>query len=154
MTINLDLNNVQAAIDALEKNAKDLEDKAKEITYRVASVGADEVVRVDGEDVVSWVEPTKDGHSMIAQSPAIVFLEFGTGARTESDAPYADKVSVNVYPGSWSEEHENTWAQWIEGGGDPEKYRYNRYPKRGMYLAAQRMKREVKDIAKAVFSDE
>lgn len=154
MTINLDLNNVQAAIDALNKYADDLDRKAKEITYRVASVGAEEVVRVDGESVVSWVEPTKDGHSMIAQSPAIVFLEFGTGVRTESDAPYADKVSVNVWPGSWSDEHEfKTWQHWIESGKDPELYPYNRYPKRGMYGAAQRMKREIKDIAKAVFSE-
>lgn len=154
MTINLDLNNVQAAIDALNKYADDLDRKAKEITYRVASVGADEVVRVDGESVVSWVEPTEDGHSMIAQSPAIVFLEFGTGVRTESDAPYADKVSVNVWPGSWSDEHEfKTWQHWIESGKDPELYPYNRYPKRGMYWAAQRMKRDAKDIAKAVFSE-
>lgn len=153
MTINLDLNNVQAAIDALEKYAKDLEDKANEITRRVASVGAEEVVRADGENIATSVEPIENGHAMVAQHPAIVFMEFGTGVRTESDAPYADKVSVNVYPGSWSEEHANTWEEWIESGKDPELYPYNHSPKRGMYWAAQRMKREVKDIAKAVFSE-
>lgn len=153
MTINVDLNNVQAAIDALEKYAKDLEDKANEITRRVASVGADEVVRVDGENIATSVEPTENGHAMVAQHPAIVFMEFGTGVRTESDAPYADKVSVNVYPGSWSEGHANTWEEWIESGKDPELYPYNHFPKRGMYWAAQRMNREAKDIAKAVFSE-
>lgn len=153
MTISVDLNNVQAAIDALEKYAKDLEDKANEITRRVASVGAEEVVRVDGENIATSVEPIENGHAMVAQHPAIVFMEFGTGVRTESDAPYADKVSVNVYPGSWSEEHANTWEEWIESGKDPELYPYNHSPKRGMYWAAQRMKREVKDIAKAVFSE-
>lgn len=153
MTISLDLNNVQAAIDALNKYADDLDRKAKEITYRVASVGADEVVRVDGENIATSVEPIENGHAMVAQHPAIVFMEFGTGVRTESDAPYADKVSVNVYPGSWSEEHANTWEEWIESGKDPELYPYNHSPKRGMYWAAQRMKREVKDIAKAVFSE-
>lgn len=153
MTISLDLNNVQAAIDALNKYADDLDRKAKEITYRVASVGADEVVRVDGENIATSVEPTENGHAMVAQHPAIVFMEFGTGVRTESDAPYADKVSVNVYPGSWSEDHANTWEEWIESGKDPELYPYNRSPKRGMYWAAQRMNREAKDIAKAVFSE-
>lgn len=152
MIINLDLNNVDAAIAELNKYADGVRRKAEEVSKRVAEVGAEEVKAIDGQGVVTTITPTKNGVRMDATHRAIVFMEFGTGVKTESGAPYADKVSVPVYPGSWSEEHGHTWEKWVESGQDPEQYPYNHAPRRGMYWAFRRMAREAKDIAKAVFN--
>lgn len=151
MRIQVSLDNVGAAVDLLNQYAKDLERKAEEITRRIAEAGADEVTSIEG--VQTSVDSIPHGHKMTATDEAIVFMEFGTGLKTESNAPYADKVSVPVYPGSWSEEHANTWQDWIDSGRDPELYPYNHAPKRGMYWAAQRMKREAIDIARQVFNE-
>lgn len=153
MTIHIDLSNIDAAIEALKQYEQEFTRKVDEGLKRIAEVGAEEVQAVDGGSVETTIESTTDGYRMDATHPAIVFMEFGTGLRTESGAPYADKVSVPVYPGSWSEEHANTWQQWIESGKDPEQYPFNRSPKRGMYWAMQRMKREAKDILKGVFNE-
>lgn len=153
MKIVVTLDNLDAAIEQLDKYAESLKAKAQETAKRIAEVGAEEVKSVDSQSVVTTIDPTDKGCVLSASHRAIVFMEFGTGMRTESDAPYADKVSVPVYPGSWSEQHANTWQQWVESGKDPENYPFNHYPRRGMYWSMQRMKREAKDIAKAVFNE-
>lgn len=153
MHLKVTLSNIDAAITALEQYEKDLERKANEIAKRVAEVGADEVKAADSMSVATALEPIEQGYRLDATHPAIVFMEFGTGVRTESGAPYADKVSVPVYPGSWSDEHAGTWRKWIESGKDPEEYPFNRYPKRGMYRAMRKMVNETKDIAKRVFNE-
>lgn len=152
MTINLDLGNIDAAITALEKYSQDIKAKAKETSKRIAEVGAEEVKRVDTPGVATNLVETDNGYRMEAKHRAIVFMEFGTGVKTESGAPYADKVSVDVYPGSWSKDNAGEWERWLNEGNDPEDFPYNHAPRRGMYWSMRRMVREAKDIAKAVFN--
>lgn len=71
---------------------------------------------------------TLDPHARIS------FLEFGTGAPTDTGHPYADKVPYPVEPGSWSATHANTWERMVvRGGMAPRDYPYNHEPKRGLF---------------------
>lgn len=152
MQITLNLPDGRAGAEALDLYIKDLNRKVTEMTKQIAEVGAEEVIRVDGE-VTANAEPIPNGHKMVAQGERIVFLEFGTGALTDSGGAYSDTISVPVHAGSWSDEHEGTWRSWLESGKDPMAYPYNRSPKRGMYMAMRRMVREGINIAKAVFRE-
>lgn len=80
----------------------------------------------------------------------VTFLEFGTGAYVDSAHEYADDVEFNVYSGSWSEEHKNTWFEWINAGKDPEKYPYNHLPRRGMLKGMEAARKYVHNMAKRI----
>lgn len=63
---------------------------------------------------------------------------------------------VPVYPGSWSESHANTYAQW-KATGAPAKgdgsYRYEQAPRSGMFWAMEAMRNNVEKVAKEVFRE-
>lgn len=77
----------------------------------------------------------------------ITFLEFGTGLYADASHKYVSMVDYNVYPGSWSENHANTWYEWINAGNDPKKYPYNKQPRRGVYLGMEAARRYLKSMA-------
>ena len=77
----------------------------------------------------------------------ISFLEFGTGLYADASHKYVSMVDYNVYPGSWSENHANTWYEWINAGNDPKKYPYNKQPRRGVYLGMEAARNYVKSMA-------
>jgi len=80
----------------------------------------------------------------------VTFLEFGTGYYADPTHEYADDVDFNVYPGSWSEEHANTWFKWLQAGKDPAKYPYNHEPRRGMLKGMEAARKYVESMAKRI----
>ena len=134
--------------DTLESKLKE---KASKICERLAKdVGEPIAQRAFGSAVRLYSKATKEGWKIIADGGAIVcFLEFGTGADTDSKHPFASKVPFRVSPGSWSDSEfgAGTWSDWIDSGEDPAKYPLNKKPRRGMYLAYKAICDNVERIA-------
>lgn len=149
----LSFGGINDALQELKRYQEDIQRKSKEILRRVAEIGAAEAQARFGADVNVEVVFSDDFHCAIAASGDVVcFLEFGTGELVDTGAEYAQRVPINVYPGSWSEEHGHTYQSWLNSGA-PGSYRYNTEPRRGMYHAYEEMCQRVDEIAKEVFDE-
>lgn len=91
----------------------------------------------------------QDGLWMVdAMGRGVCFIEFGAGVYASvQDLDHermAANVGVYVWPGSWSDEHGETWKEWIESGKDPYKYIYNLKPRPGLYKGIQKAETEIR----------
>lgn len=101
----------------------------------------------------------QDGLWMVdAMGRGVCFIEFGAGVYAKvQDMDHqrmAANINVAVYPGSWSDEHGQTWKEWIESGKDPRKYIYNLKPRPGMYRGIRKAERMIKNMAKKGIADD
>ena len=130
-----------------------LKAKIEEFRRELAEAGMAEARKAFGDSVQMTYEQLDDRHYCIrANGEEVYFLEFGTGVYTDSSHPLASEMPFKVYPGSWSENHQKTWQQWIAAGNDPYKYPYNHMPKYGMLNASTYMREHAREIAERVFS--
>lgn len=135
----------------IEEYRREIEPKLDEICKRVADIGAlvanSRLVLSQGNtDVNITVEKMDGGYKLVMSGADIFFVEFGTGSEVSSHY----KVSVPVFSGSWSMEHEQIFARlgfWWYGGeimtGTPAYM--------PMYYAGKVMREEIPKIAKEVF---
>lgn len=85
---------------------------------------------------------TDGGFLITMTGDAVGFIEFGTGAYSDRQHPFAWDAPFPVYSGSWSDEHAETWRVYIVSGGKKfadsnGEYIYNREPSRPLYETTQ-----------------
>lgn len=84
----------------------------------VAELARETAQNAFGSSVVVTAEPIENGYAIIASGSAIGFLEFGAGDSAAADT-FANQVSYEVRPGSWSETHAKEYSDrgfWVFGG--------------------------------------
>ena len=148
LTISLNSKSLTAALKMIQEYKKDFETKLNRFVERLATEAAAMAQDEFGSDVtVTAVQVDGTHWSVVANGEQVCFLEFGTGVYADSSHDFAQRVPFNVYPGSWSEEHENTYQRWLAKGNDPGEYPYNTLPIRGMLRAYTWMKDNAERIA-------
>lgn len=159
----LDPASIDRAIKYLEKYDKLVEKAADAYTEELANIGREAAYYAYHSNSTSLdVEKTDKGHKIVANGSQVVFLEFGTGAPTEThelSAPLEAKIDIS--PGGWSrKEGTGKLARWIEAGFDittPPWNQYNMEPRHGMLEAFKAIQQGAKDAAKVaekVFDDD
>lgn len=151
ITAGLDLASVNAALEELTRYIDSFTARCEEFAGRLAKYGADVAGLLFGNGTVMTVEKVSDGvYTITANGERVCFIEFGAGVFSDSSHPYASEVPIKVYPGSWSEDHAQTYQQWVANGRKG-WYRYNRYPRYAMLTAYNRMVDYVPELAREVF---
>ena len=79
-----------------------------------------------------------------ASGRTVGFMEFGTGHWTTEEDIIKNDVPYDVWPGSWSEQHKNTYKEWMDSGVDPNKYPWNSKPTRAMEKALDSARKALK----------
>lgn len=151
ITASLDLASIDAALEEVNNYINSFTAKCEEFAKRLAEYGSDVAGLLFGKGTVMTVEKVSDGvYTITATGKRVCFLEFGAGVFSDSSHPYASEVPIKVYPGSWSEDHENTYQEWVDNGMQG-WYRYNQLPHYAMLTAYNRMVDYVPKLAREVF---
>lgn len=150
ITINgFDTASIDSAIRELEQLR---EDKTQEACMRVARYGAQRAqttfsfASYDGVNDVSVVaEPTYDGARVRASGNAVLFIEYGAGARRGYGHPRPGPYGPGTYPGKGHWDDPNGWyyRHGFRSWGNP--------PACAMYNAEQDMYYRAYEIASEVF---
>lgn len=154
MILNIDLSyeSLTRALQEIEAYQKSFNERVSVFLDGLAKFGATVAQDEFGPDVNLTVEKMDDSHyAIVANGDQVCFLEFGTGVYADSSHQYASRVPIKVYPGSWSEDHENTYQRWLARGNDPGDYPYNTLPIRGMLHAYNAMRDRAPQLAREVF---
>lgn len=132
----------------------DLERKANTICERLASIGAvrasldfSRAIYSGNNDVTVSVEPTNGGYAIHARGNAVLFIEFGSGAKHGYGHPEPEGYGPGTYnPDSpnWS----NPKGWWY---GDSQ-HTYGNPPAQAMYNAKQEILHMVEQVANEVFN--
>jgi hypothetical protein len=95
ISISLDDRSITKAIKELKAYKKWVQTKTKELTERLALIGAREAsvrfasAMYDGtNDVTVTMEPIENGYAVIASGQAVCFIEFGSGVYHNPTEPY------------------------------------------------------------------
>lgn len=154
ITYSLDEKSIRAAAKKLEQ--LNFRKNLDELCRRLSEVAAQELDNRGynaGSGITVTAEPTEDGYKIMAEGEAVYFLEYGTG-NMAGTGEILGTPPVDTTPGSYSEQHADTYRQWWYTG-QPAKsdgsYRYEHAPKSGMYFAFQAMRENVQTIAKEIF---
>ena len=152
-TFSLSSASIEKLQDYLTAYSKDLENKARLLAERLATIGAtvaqmnfNRAFYIGDNDVEVTVEETKDGFRINADGKAVCFIEFGTGV----GATHPQGTEFGFVPGSWSKDHAQQFIKngyWIIDG----QKIYGTSPSEGMYFAAQDMRNKILAVAKEVF---
>lgn len=156
-----------AAVAEIKKHLADRERKMKVYVHRLAEIGAEAARRAyyggsinpnhmpsNEEGLRVSVQDLPNGSAIIAQGSQVMFLEFGAGIKTRNHE-LSGPLGISISPGSYSEtEGAGTWSDWIENGGDPEEYRYNRIPRAGMWEAYKAIQAAQQKVAEEVFGSD
>lgn len=152
-TFSLSSASIEELQDYLTAYGKDLENKARLLAERLATIGAtvaqmnfNRAFYIGNNDVEVTVEETKDGFQINADGEAVCFIEFGTGV----GATHPQGTEFGFVPGSWSKDHAQQFTKngyWVYDG----QKIYGTSPSSGMYLAAQDMRSKILAVAKEVF---
>ena len=110
---------------------------------------ADEFGYTEDGRVVCEVEEIPHGYVVRAAGEPVFFLEYGTGPSAGS-GPILGEPPVSTEPGSWSALHAGTYQAWLDAGA-PGTYRYEHYPRAGMYYAFRAATQNVQKVAEEVF---
>lgn len=146
ISVTLSVDGVKAAQKRLEdyRNAiADGFDNGLRALANAIAVRADEIYHGGKASPVAegqGVRVTSDGRDnryvVTASGSQVGFLEFGTGAYSDSQHPYTGEVSFPVFPGSYSDTvGAGTYLHWVQTHGTDANYPYNREPTRAMYKA-------------------
>lgn len=158
ITINgFDTASINSAINQLEQLR---EDKTQEACIRVAEYGAQRAqttfsfASYDGvNDVKVVAEPTIGGARVRASGNAVLFIEYGAGAKHGYGHPRPQGYGPGTYPGKG---HWNDPNGWIYGGIGSGKSRvplrtWGNPPACAMYNAEQDMYYRAYELASEVF---
>lgn len=155
ITIELSVAGCKQALDELKVYQKTLKSELDEICKRLAELGAQEAQRrfdkgaqeYNGGTIVT-THPIPNGWAIRAEGENVYFVEFGTGVATDA---HGFTPLVEVYPGSWSEEHAqqySTYGYWY--------YRNTKYDGTPaympMYYADKVIRENERRIAREVLS--
>ncbi len=138
----------------------DLEEKARTICERLATIGAvrasldfSRAIYSGPNDVTVTVEPTEKGYAIHARGNAVLFIEFGSGSKHGYGHPEAKAEGYG--PGTYNPDYptpENpNWRNpkgWWYGDG---QHTYGNPPAQAMYNAKQEILRMVEQVAREVF---
>lgn len=142
---------IEHAQRSYDRVAQEFSEKVSVFLKRIADLAADTASEAFGNGVTVDVLPIENGYAITASGEAVSFLEFGAGAMTNSADMFADIVSYEVSPGSWSR---------TEGSGQYERDGYwyfggVRYsyimPRGGMQKAYEAVQTKCFEIAREVF---
>lgn len=157
MKISCTLDGIDDALKEIKDYQKNFEKKHTDFLEHLADVGvkaAQDTYGGRGLSITVTKEKTNRGYKILAEGRGVCFVEFGTGVR--ADASNLDKyygMTFRVEPGSWSEgefgKHE--WSKWIDSGGNPADWWYNRTAKPGMFQAYQAIVAAIEKEAKEAF---
>lgn len=145
---------VSKAILEMYKFKDWLKEKVDELTEKLAKDYALKTVAEDygyteGGSIVCTAEEIPNGWVVKAEGKGVCFIEYGTGDASMSGA-ILGTPPVDVYPGSYSNEHAGTYRAWLESGST-EPYRYEIQPRSGMYFAFRAANDNVRKVAEEVF---
>ena len=166
-TININVLDVrsldQARID-LETYIADLEEKAKTLCNRLATIGAirasldfSRAIYNGKNDVDISVEAIPNGYAIHATGGAVLFIEFGSGATYGYGHPRPESYGPGTYPGKGHWDDPKGW--WFPNGAvsaqsgtaDAYTHSYGNPPAAAMYNAEQDVINRVEEIAREVF---
>ena len=154
VTINVvDPRDMQIKTDEIADYLDDLEEKANKICERLASIGAVTAslgfarVPYNGpKDVAVSVEPLQDGYAIHARGNAVLFLEFGAGAKHGYGHPEPEGNGPGTYPGKGHWDDPNGW--WFGDG----EHTFGNPPAQAMYDAKQEIINAIEQVANEVFN--
>ncbi len=148
---------IDDALSQLEQYKRDFPNKCEKFIEELALVGQRVAAGAfakgaleDATDATVTVEKTAGGWTIHAIGKDVVFIEFGAGVLTDLMHPMADRLTVNVYPGSWSEEDKKMFVNkgyWYYNG----KITDHITPRRGMVEAESAIWQEAENIARRIF---
>ena len=97
----------------------------------------------------SPIEGSNGSYSMTvsANGDRLLFIEFGTGFPADESMG----LSFGFGAGSWSEDHADTFSQWLASGADPNDYPYNMQGVDAFWQVEQRLRSLIKETANEVF---
>lgn len=120
--VNLDVNELNSLIKSLRTFSNDLERLPNKITKEVADKGLDYLEdlysntyvdeTIDLSDLKCQVIETNNGHSIVASSKEILYVEFGTGEEG-ADNPHPRKSEFDLNPYNSGE----YVSKWINANG-------------------------------------
>lgn len=144
---------------SLINKQRELLERLSEIGIRTASVRFSQA-QYDGEnDVVvssspEWIDENR--LFLTASGKAVLFIEFGSGAKYGYGHPAGEKMGY--VPGSWSDNEEKGGRHhWQDENGwyyEHEKISHGNPPARAMYDAAKEMRADILRIAKEVYGSD
>ena len=153
---------VELSSDGCANALKELQDynkqfipRMEEVCRRLAELGVQEaqahLVLANGNTKASIEPPVKidNGYKIVMSGEDVYFIEFGTGDSAATNSYYTPLV--NVYPGSYSEQHAQKYSKygfWWYGG-----QKYTETPAyMPMYYAGKKIREELPRIVHEVFS--
>ena len=117
-----------------------LKEDAKKVLEAYISASYVHDVDDTGHSVKVTATDTDKGFILTATGDQIGFLEFGTGQFVDSAHEFVGNAPFNVWSGSWSDDHGETWQAYLKYGAFADKngqYIYNRYPKYPLYYTSE-----------------
>lgn len=82
-----------------------------------------------------------------ANGDQLLFIEFGTGFPADESMG----LSFGFGAGSWSDEHADTFNQWLASGANPDDYPYNMQGTDAFWKVEQKLRSIIKQTANEVF---
>lgn len=82
-----------------------------------------------------------------ANGDQLLFIEFGTGFPADESMG----LSFGFGAGSWSDEHADTFNQWLASGANPDDYPYNMQGRDAFWKVEQDLRAIIKQTANEVF---
>lgn len=161
LRLRLSASGIDAAIRELSAYQKWVEEKSRQLTERLAMIGAHEAsVRFagaiyDGENDASvTVEPTAHGYRIVASGQSVAFIEFGTGVYHNGNEPYPSPPSRpdGVSPIGEYGQGKGKRQGWVYNDGGEARFTRGNPAAMPLYYASREMERQVAQIAQEVFS--
>lgn len=159
--LRLSASGIDAAIRELAAYRKWMEEKSRQLSERLAMIGAHEAsVRFagaiyDGEnDAYVTVEPTPRGYRITASGQAVAFIEFGAGVYHNGAEPYPsppgrpDGVAAIGEYGQGKGKRQG----WVYNDGGEAHFTRGNPAAMPLYYAGREMERQVEQLAREVFS--
>lgn len=157
-TYTLSVASLDALISDLNAYLEDFKDKEQQFLNQLAELVKTELEKaLNAPHINITYEPFQDGKihgvNVIADGQGMGFIEFGAGVYSGEGNEFKDNAPFEVYPGSWSKDHAQTYQKWVDGGKDPLKYPYNRQPANAFPKAYAVLRTSAYTLARAIFGD-
>ena len=171
--VRVKISGLAEVIDRLREFSGDLESKAAEIAKRLADIGYDVAYGVmeghvySGEtiDSLDVIEEAPGRYILTATSGAILFFEFGAGARYGAGHPLAGQFGMGpgTYPGQkhafnpsgwWFETNDPNLAVFTSASGKSYGHSYGNPPHMPFYQASAEMKDRILETAREVLMND
>lgn len=169
ITLTLSKSSINSAIKKLERYQRKFNEKMDRAMYQIAERIANRAAEIYAEAKLpefyfpGWDEQPRvethklesgNGYEVVVSGQQVGFLEFGTGAFSDSQHPYTGEVTFPVFPGSYSDTvGSGSYLRWVTAHGDDNEYPYNREPTRALYKAVTEMKPLIETYLRKEFSN-